>query len=165
MTGEAVEPGLFREIMSSFPSGVVVLTALGADGKPHGLTVSAFCPVSLQPPLVLACVDRSSNTLPEIRRSGFFTINILQAGRQELARLMATKAPDKFETLRWTAAPVAGAGPVLELEAAAYACCQIEQELEAGDHLVFVGRVLAGGVFDGRTPLVYHRRAFLELGG
>jgi len=160
-----MEAGLFREIMASFPSGVVVLTALGEDGRPYGLTVSAFSPVSLDPPLVLACVDRTSNTLAAIRASGFFTINILQAGRQELARLMATKAPDKFETLRWAVAPVEGAGPVLDEETAAYACCEIAQEIEAGDHLIFIGRVLAGGVFEGRTPLVYHRRAFLELGG
>ena len=165
MASEAVEPGLFREIMASFPSGVVVLTALDADGRPHGLTVSAFSPVSLHPPLVLACVDRTSNTLPAIRASGFYTINILQAGRQELARLMATQTPDKFEALVWSPAPVAGAGPVLAEEAAAYACCEINQELGAGDHLIFIGHVLAGGVFAGRTPLVYHRRAFLELGG
>jgi flavin reductase (DIM6/NTAB) family NADH-FMN oxidoreductase RutF len=165
MAPDAVEPDLFREIMASFPSGVVVLTALGEDGRPHGLTVSAFSPVSLDPPLVLVCVDRTSNTLPAIRASGFYTINVLQAGRQELARLMATKSPDKFEALEWSPAPVAGAGPVLAREAAAFACCEIERELEAGDHLIFVGRVLAGGVFEGRTPLVYHRRAFLELGG
>jgi flavin reductase (DIM6/NTAB) family NADH-FMN oxidoreductase RutF len=165
MTGQAVESGLFREIMASFPSGVVVLTALGEDGRPYGLTVSAFCPVSLEPPLVLACVERTSHTLPAIRESGFYTINILQAGRQELARLMATKAEDKFESLKWEPAPVEGAGPVLDEEAAAYACCEVTEELEAGDHLIFLGRVLAGGVFAGRTPLVYHRRAFLELGG
>lgn len=165
MAAETVQPGVFREIMASFPSGVVVLTALDRGGRPHGLTVSAFSPVSLEPPLVLACVDRTSNTLPAIRASGHFTINILQAGRQELARLMATKAPDKFDALKWEPAPVAGAGPVLAEEAAAYACCEVERELEAGDHLVFIGRVLAGGTFEGRTPLVYHRRAFLELGG
>jgi flavin reductase (DIM6/NTAB) family NADH-FMN oxidoreductase RutF len=165
MAAGEVESGLFRAIMASFPSGVVVLTALGVDGRPHGLTVSAFCPVSLDPPLVLACVDRTSNTLPAIRASGFYTINILQAGRQELARLMATKAADKFQALAWVPAPVAGAGPVLAEEAAAYACCAVQGELAAGDHLIFIGRVLAGGVYEGRTPLVYHRRAFLELGG
>ena len=161
----AVEPRVFREIMASFPSGVVVLTASGEDGLPHGLTVSAFCPVSLDPPLVLACVDRTSNTLPAIRKSGFFTINVLEAGRQDLARQMATKALDKFASLTWKPAPVEGAGPVLDDFVAAYACCAIEREIEAGDHLIFLGRVLAGGAHAGRTPLVYHRRAFIELGG
>lgn len=158
-----IAPARFREIMAAFPSGVVVLTALGDDGRPYGLTVSAFSPVSLEPPLVLACVDRSSNTLPALRASRHFTINILAAGHQQLARSMATKDPAKFENLEWKAAPVIGSGPVLEQHAAAYACCSIESEIEAGDHLIFIGRVLAGEADDARTPLVYHRRAFLEL--
>ncbi|HEX6488692.1 MAG TPA: flavin reductase family protein [Candidatus Dormibacteraeota bacterium] len=155
----------YREIMASFPSGVVVLTALAADGSPHGLTVSAFSPVSLAPPLVLACVDRGSNTLPFVRETGYFTINILAAGQQQLARTMATKDPRKFEDLEWAPPPVPGCGPVLEPYSAAFACCSIDREIEAGDHVIFVGRVLAGDVYAGRTPLVYHRRAFLELGG
>ena len=150
--------------MAGFPSGVVVLTAVGSDGLPHGLTVSAFCPVSLDPPLVLACVDRTSNTLPAIRASGAYTINILAAGHQDLARHMATKAEDKFATLARETAPLAGAGPVLAHHIAAFACCTVEREIEAGDHLVLIGRVREGGVRQGVVPLVYHRRAFIELG-
>lgn len=160
----ALEPDLYREIMASFPSGVVVLTAVGEDGRPYGLTVSAFCPVSLDPPLVLVCVDRSSNTLPALRASGAFTVNILAAGHQDLARRMATKSPDKFVSLLLKPAPVAACGPVLEEHIAAFACCGVESEIEAGDHLVFIGRVLDGEARDGRTPLLYHRRAFVDLG-
>lgn len=159
-----LEPDLFRSIMASFPSGVVVLTALGEDGRPFGLTVSAFCPVSLEPPLVLACVDRGSNTLPALRRSGAFTVNILAAGHHELARLMATKSPEKFAGLAFEPAPIEGCGPVLDEHAAAFACCRVEREIEAGDHWIFLGRVVSGGVREGRTPLVYHRRAFVDLG-
>ncbi|TMB89549.1 MAG: flavin reductase family protein, partial [Chloroflexi bacterium] len=67
--------------MSSFPSGVVVLTAFGQDGLPRGLTVSAFCAVSLEPPLALACIDKTSNTLPAVQHTGGFTANILAVGR------------------------------------------------------------------------------------
>lgn len=141
-----------------------MLTALGAGGRPYGLTVSAFSPVSLTPPLTLVCIDRESNTLQALRASGFFTVNILAAGHQALARRMATKAPDKFDDLNWAPAPVAGCGPVLEEHIAAFGCCSVEQVVAAGDHLIFIGRVLAGGVREGRTPLVYHRRAFVELG-
>lgn len=150
--------------MASFPSGVVVLTALGEDGRPYGLTVSAFSPVSLEPPLVLVCVDRTSNTLPALRFARAFTVNILAAGHHELARRMATKAPDKFDSLGLAAAPVEGCGPVLADHIAAFACCVLDQEIEAGDHLVFIGRVVAGEARPGRTPLVYHRRAFVDLG-
>ena len=87
----------FREVMASFPSGVVVLTAFGPDSLPRGLTVSAFCAVSLDPPLALACVDKTSNTLPAVQHAGGFTANILAVGRDQLARRMASKLSDKFD--------------------------------------------------------------------
>jgi flavin reductase ActVB len=87
----AIEGDLFREIMSTFPSGVAIVTARGDDGKPRGLTVSAFCPVSLSPPLVLVCIDKASNSLIAIQRSGGFTVNLLAAGREELARRYADR--------------------------------------------------------------------------
>ena len=150
--------------MASFPAGVVVVTANGADGRPRGLTVSAFCPVSLEPPLLLVCIDRSSNTLPAIQSSGGFTVNILAAGRQELARHMATKRDEKFDSVTWVAAGVPEGGPILIDDVAAHAVCTVERAVEAGDHWVFFGRVMAGGAVEGQIPLVYHRRAFFELG-
>ena len=64
-----IDPQRFREVMASFPSGVVVLTAFGLDSLPRGLTVSAFCAVSLGPPLALACIDKTSNTLPAVQQA------------------------------------------------------------------------------------------------
>src|SRR5260221_6761600 len=87
--------------MAAFPSGVVVLTAFGPDSLPRGLTVSAFCAVSLEPPLALACIDKTSNTLPALQHAGGFTANILAAGREQLARRMATKLTDKFDGIAW----------------------------------------------------------------
>src|SRR5438093_9139019 len=104
--------------MSSFPSGVVVLTAFGQDGLPRGLTVSAFCPVSLHPPLALACIDKTSNTLPAVQHTGGFTANILAAGRELLARRFASKASDKFDGLKWQPPGVPHGGPILEEDAA-----------------------------------------------
>jgi flavin reductase (DIM6/NTAB) family NADH-FMN oxidoreductase RutF len=160
---DQVDEELFRAIMARFPAGVVVVTATDPGGRPKGLTVSAFCPVSLNPPLVLVCVDKTSNTLPAIRHSGGFTVNILGAGRQELARLMASKADDKFEGVEWRASAGGSGGPILHLDSAAHAVCTIEQSIEAGDHWVFVGRVEEGGVEEGSVPLIYSRRAFFEL--
>src|SRR5258708_26473806 len=92
-----IEPQRFRETMATFPSGVVVLTAFGQDSLPRGLTVSAFCAVSLDPPLALACVDKGSNTLPAVQHAGGFTANILAAGREQLARPMATQLSDRLD--------------------------------------------------------------------
>lgn len=158
-----MDGALFREIMGTFPAGVVVVTATEAAGKHRGLTVSAFCPVSLDPPLVLVCVDRTSNTLPAIRESGGFSVNILCAGRQELARFMASKHDDKFVQRDWRPAPVGEAGPVLHGDTAAWIACRTERAIEAGDHWVFIARVMDGGVRPGEIPLAYSRRAFFEL--
>lgn len=158
-----MEPQLFREIMATFPGGVVVVTATDSTGKHRGLTVSAFCPVSLDPPLVLVCVDRTSNTLPAIQQSGGFSVNILGAGRQELARFMASKHEDKFAQREWRPAPVGEAGPLLHVDSVAWIACRTEQAIESGDHWVFIGRVMDGAVKPEETPLVYSRREFYEL--
>src|SRR6202165_75883 len=97
--------------MASFPSGVVVLTAFGDDARRRGLTVSAFCAVSLEPALALACIDKNSNTLPAVQHTGGFTAHILAAGREQLARRMATKVTDMFDAIKWRrpGSPIGGA--------------------------------------------------------
>lgn len=149
--------------MASFPSGVVVLTAFGEDGRPRGLTVSAFCAVSLEPPLALACIDKSSNTLPAVQHTGGFTANILAAGREQLARQMATKEAAKFDSLRWRRPSGAIGGPILEADAAAYAVCALRDTIEGGDHWVLIGLVTEGEHRVGIAPLVFSRRGYFDL--
>jgi flavin reductase (DIM6/NTAB) family NADH-FMN oxidoreductase RutF len=153
---------VFREIMARFPTGVAVVTALAGD-EPRGLTVSSLCSVSLTPPLVIICVDKTSNTLPALRGAGAFTINFLAHGRGEVARRFASKSETKFEGLAWTPPAIPEGGPVLVEDSAAFAVCVTRQAFEAGDHWVFLGEVLEGGAIEGRDPLVYHRRAYVAL--
>jgi flavin reductase (DIM6/NTAB) family NADH-FMN oxidoreductase RutF len=159
-----IERQRFREVMSAFPTGVVVLTAFGEDGLPRGLTVNAFCAVSLNPPLALACIDKTSNTLPAVQHTGGFTANILAAGREPLARRMATKLSDKFDSITWRRPPTEGGGPILEADAAAYAVCTLTQTIEAGDHWVLIGLVTDGAQNEGATPMIYSRRLYDTLG-
>jgi flavin reductase (DIM6/NTAB) family NADH-FMN oxidoreductase RutF len=156
-------PELFREIMACFPTGVAIVTAREAGRRPRGLTLSAFCPVSLEPPLVLVCVDKASNTLAALQAAGGFTVNFLAGGREHLAALYASKADEKFEGIAWRMPRTSEGGPILQEDCAAYAVCVTRRAIEAGDHWVFIGEVLEGGAIDGRVPLVYHRRAFLDL--
>jgi flavin reductase (DIM6/NTAB) family NADH-FMN oxidoreductase RutF len=158
-----VTPQLYREIMACFPTGVAVVTAHEAGGRPRGLTLSAFCAVSLDPPLVLVCVDKSSNTLPALQASGGFTVNFLAGGREHLAVLYASKTEAKFEGIAWRPPQLQEGGPILHLDCAAYAVCMTRQAVEAGDHWVFIGEVREGAVIEGRLPLVYHRRSFIDL--
>jgi flavin reductase (DIM6/NTAB) family NADH-FMN oxidoreductase RutF len=155
-----IGPQQFRDVMSSFPSGVVVLTAFGEDGRPRGLTVSAFCAVSLQPPLALVCVDKMSNTLPAVQHTGGFTANILAVGREQLARRMATKLSDKFDGLTWRQPQSAIGGPILEDDTAAYAVCALRDTVEGGDHWILVGLITEGMHREGVAPMVFTRRAY-----
>jgi flavin reductase (DIM6/NTAB) family NADH-FMN oxidoreductase RutF len=158
----AIQGELFREIMSTFPSGVAIVTASGEGGKPRGLTVSAFCPVSLDPPLVLVCIDRASNSLAAIQRSGGFTVNLLASGREELARRYASKAEDKFEGVATRRPQIAEAGPILVDDCIAYAACRVHSSVEAGDHFIIVGQVEEGEHRSGEVPLMYGRRIFTD---
>jgi flavin reductase (DIM6/NTAB) family NADH-FMN oxidoreductase RutF len=155
-----LEGGRFREVMASFPSGVVILTAFGDDGLPRGLTVSAFSAASLEPPLALVCIDKTSNTLPAVQHTGGFTANILAAGREQLARRMATKLSDKFDSIAWLRPESKIGGPVLRDDAAAYAVCTLRDTIEAGDHWILIGLVTEGRHVEGVTPMVFTRRAY-----
>jgi len=158
-----IDPQRYRDIMSAFPSGVVVLTAFGSDAKPRGLTVSAFCPVSLNPPLVLACVDKTSNTLPAVQHASGFTANILAAGREHLARRMASKLTEKFDGVAWQRPEGPVGGPVLVDDCAAYAICAVQQTIEAGDHWILIGAVIDGEHNAGVSPLIFSRREYFGL--
>src|SRR6202040_2873331 len=155
-----IDPLRFREVMASFPSGVVVLTAFGEDWQPRGLTVSAFCAVSLEPPLALACIDKSSNTLPAVQHTGGFTANILAAGREQLARRMATKLTDKFDSIKWRRPESPIGGPILEDDIAAFAVCTLRDTIEAGDHWILIGLVTEGDHHETIKPMNSSRRLY-----
>jgi flavin reductase (DIM6/NTAB) family NADH-FMN oxidoreductase RutF len=149
----------FFAIMSAFPTGVAVVTTLDADGEPRGLTTNALCAVSAEPPLLLVCVDKESRTLPALLHSRRFVVNFLAERRDELAQLFASKAEDKFAAVSWE--PGLGGMPCLREDSLAYAECQTEQELEAGDHVIVTGLVVGGLAPDpASVPILYFRRSY-----
>jgi flavin reductase (DIM6/NTAB) family NADH-FMN oxidoreductase RutF len=160
MVRSVIEPQRFRDVMASFPSGVVVLTAFGEDGLPRGLTVSAFCAASMTPPLALACIDKTSNTLPAVQRTGGFTANILAAGREGLARRMATKSTSKFDAIAWRRPTSPIGGPIFEDDTSGYAVCTLRDTIEAGDHWILIGLVTEGDHRESVKPMIYSRRLY-----
>ena len=134
----------------------------GRDATPRAPPVGAFCPFPLAPPLVLVCLDKGSNSLAAIRRSGGFTVNLLAAGREELARRYASKADDKFEGVATRRPDVEEAGPILVEDCVAYAACRVHSAIEAGDHYIVVGSVEEGTHRAGEVPLMYGRRMFTD---
>jgi flavin reductase (DIM6/NTAB) family NADH-FMN oxidoreductase RutF len=150
----------FRRIVGSFPTGVAVVTCLDDSGAPRGLTTNAFTSVSLDPPMLLVCIDKTSNTLPALRGARAFAVNFLAAGRDELARRFATKAADKFSGVRWEPSETAAGAPLLADDAIAWAECTLANEIDAGDHVVLLARVEGGRARDEGAPLMFFRRAY-----
>ncbi|MCW2964921.1 MAG: flavin reductase [Actinomycetia bacterium] len=160
MTGSAAErhvhSDVFRQVMGTLASGVAVVTTVDTDGRPRGLTTTAVTSVSLDPPLLLVCVGSQSRTLPAIQRAGRFTVNLLDSTFPAVALHFASSLDDKFADIAWRAG--ANDCPVLHEHALAWAECHTEREVDAGDHVVFVGRVHDGNLAGtGRLPLTYFR--------
>lgn len=142
----------FRAALRCWASGVAIVTSRDGDAV-HGMTVSAFSSVSMVPPLVLVCADKSSNTNPLIVRGGVFAVNVLAANQRSLADRFASKHDEwrRFEGTEW-AKLVTGA-PVLP-DAVATLDCRVVATHDAGDHLIHVGRVEAA-THRTAEPLVY----------
>ena len=145
--------------MSAFPTGVAIVTTLEPDGTPRGLTTNAVTSVSAEPPILLICVDRNSRTLPALLHTKRFVVNFMSSDCEEICRLFASKADDKFARVAWT--PGVGGVPILHEGAVAHAECVTAEELEMGDHVVVTGEVLTGSPpTDDHVPIVYFRRSF-----
>lgn len=155
----SVDSAAFRRALGQFASGVTVLATRGADGRPRGLTVSAFCSVSLHPPLVLACVDRRADANEGLRQTGVFGISILGEDQEDVSRRFALRGHEKFD-----AAPLRNGrhGVPLVEGALAWIECRVRSFHEEGDHTVWVGEVLAVWSHRGR-PLVYQAGAYRKL--
>ena len=140
------------------PAAVTVVTARNGDGLPHGTTVSAFCSLSVNPPLVLVALDRSSDLLPLVERQRRFGMNVLAGGQEEVGTACARKGPDKLAGTSWR---YDSGLPRID-DSAAWLACDVQDILGGGDHVIVVGLVTACEPGDAE-PLVYHRRHFLRL--
>jgi flavin reductase ActVB len=148
------ESGRLREVMGRFPTGVTVVTACHPDGGWCGLTVNSFSSLSLDPPLVLVCIDTGAKSHRTLIEAGSFTVNVLAADHAALAERFASDPQEgRFQSGSWAEGPEGG--PVLE-DAAAWMRCTLQEVLPGGDHSILVGRVIETGV-GGDEPLLFHR--------
>lgn len=147
------DQGEFRRALGQFATGVTIVTAI-ADGEPVGLAANSFTSVSLDPPLVLFAVARSSGTWPRIEAARRFAVNILGEHQEEISRVFASKGADRFAAVDWHRG--VGGSPVLH-DTLAYLDCEFWAEYDGGDHIIVVGRVLDLGVTHEGGPLLYFR--------
>jgi flavin reductase (DIM6/NTAB) family NADH-FMN oxidoreductase RutF len=156
----SLDPDEFRSVLGRFASGVTVVTCTDAQGRDCGITVSAFASLSLQPPLVVMCIDHDASTLPALMAASHFVVNILAAHQEAIARRFSMPdAEQRFEGLGFTRTQAGGA--VLE-DVLASLECRAVQSIPGGDHTIFVGEVETATARSA-TPLLYYRGGYSQL--
>ena len=159
MNDIAIDSQLFRRVLGQFATGVTVVAARDAAGVLWGLTANAFTSVSLDPPLVLVCIDKGAGCYDAFCNAPYFSINFLAADQQDISQRFAAKGEDRFAGVAWqpgeTGAPLL-AGVLGHIECARY------DVLPGGDHVILLGRVeqLA---FAGGEPLLYFAGRYRQL--
>ncbi|WP_366656385.1 flavin reductase family protein [Fodinicurvata sp. EGI_FJ10296] len=157
-TAQPSDERAFRACMGRFTTGVAVATTM-ADGAPVAVTVNSLTSVSLSPPMLLFCLDRTARSLPAFRRSGFFAISILALGQQELSTRFASggKQWDDIPVTFWrTGAPILS-------ESLAALECRLDAVYPGGDHEILVGAVERCCVLNWQPALLYHGGQYAEL--
>jgi flavin reductase (DIM6/NTAB) family NADH-FMN oxidoreductase RutF len=154
-----VSPEEFRAALSAYATGVTVVTAVGPGG-PSGATANAVISLSLEPPMMLACLDRGSRTLTSARAQGRFGVNALAAGQANLARRFSAKGPEpeKWQGVGWSESEEL---PRLD-GALVWVACELRDLIDGGDHLILTGNVIDADARNGQ-PLLFHRGAYRDL--
>lgn len=156
-----IDKDAFRRVLSNFAAGVTVVTTLDRDRQPHGLTATAFTSVSLDPPLVLVCIDKKAETYPHFGPAGVFAVNFLGADQRDVSQHFAKHGGDKFSGLPWRRG-VLGT-PILD-GSVGHVECRIANGFDGGDHTIYVGEIEAADANDG-APLLYFRHAYHRVDG
>ena len=157
---DGFEPQAMRAALGRFATGVTIVTCLDAQGQRVGLTVNSFSALSLQPPLVLWSLRRASPSLAAFAGAGHFAVNVLADAQVELSRRFASPQAEKFADGMWRDGE--GGAPVLSGCAAVFEC-ELQSQQDAGDHVLFIGRVLRFADL-GLAPLVFQSGRYHLLG-
>jgi flavin reductase ActVB len=154
---QSLDSKAFRDTMGAFASGVTVVTTRDQSGQFVGFTASSFCSLSLDPPLLLVCIQKDADCYAAFMEALAFAVSILAHGQEEIARRFATKAIDKMNGTSVVAGPSTGL-PVIT-GASAWAECAVRDRLDGGDHTILVAEVIAVDSSD-QPPLVRFLREF-----
>ena len=155
-----IDPARFRQLLGRFTTGVTVLTTRLPDGAPAGMTASSLASVSLDPPLLSACIAHTAELYAPLLAAPGFVVNVLEASQEALARRFAARHLDRFDGVGYRASPAGH--PILE-GALAWIECAPHATFPGGDHTILVGRLLHGGTTNG-APLAYFRGGYTGLG-
>ena len=153
-----------RQAFGAFATGVTVVTVGGAD--PHGMTANSFTLVSLNPPLVLVCVDRRAVMHERLKNTGMFAVSILSRAQENVARYFADRlrptGPAQFDTVGWRAGPATGA-PLID-GALAHLECRLWRTYAGGDHTIFTGELVGLHQYGDDDPVLFMQGRFRQIG-
>lgn len=152
-----MDPGLFRQVLGHYPTGVCAITARSPAGENIAMVVGSFTSVSLSPPLVGFFPDRASSSWAKLRPCTAFCVNILSAQQGDLCATLASKAPDKFAGVAHRLSP--RGAPLLEGVVARIEC-ETHSITDAGDHEFVLGRVQALEIVEGGRPLLFFQGGY-----
>jgi flavin reductase (DIM6/NTAB) family NADH-FMN oxidoreductase RutF len=154
-----VEKVEFRQALGYFAAAVTVVTVQRADGTPAGITVTAFSSLSLEPPLVLVCIDKRAKLHDAFQQGSSFAVNILKDDQENVSRRFASSEPDQFREIGYATGPLGAPliqGVVCAIE------CKVVDLLAGGDHTIVVGEVDSTRINEGK-PLLYFRGGYASL--
>jgi flavin reductase (DIM6/NTAB) family NADH-FMN oxidoreductase RutF len=154
-----LDASTFRAVLGRFASGITVVTARDPEGRDHGMTVTAFSSVSLDPPLILVCIDRSASMHDLLYGAETFAVNVLSTEQEAISRRFAESRDDRFDGVGYTR-DLSGAA-LLE-ESLAHLECTTWARYDGGDHTIIVGRVDRAVARDAR-PLAYYRGGYAHV--
>ena len=157
----SIEPRDFRDTVGCFATGITIITTIDADGSPIGLTANSFSSLSLDPPLVLFCLDRKVASFDAFKAGGNFAVNILSTGQQDVSNRFAKSGPEKWDGVTFdtwgTGSPILP-GCLANME------CNVSSISEGGDHVIVIGEVVQmERASADAMPLLYYRGSYSNL--
>ena len=156
---KAVSSDEFRRACGRFATGVTIASVMDENGTAHGLTVSSFTSVSLEPPLILICLGHEVTNIEAFRRASHYGISVLREQDRQLSTHFATKGHDRFNSVGWHRGTTGV--PLIDCALAAFEC-EVHQRFTSGDHDILVGRVVETRVKEG-PPLIYFASRYCKL--
>ena len=159
MSPSEIDAAQFRQLLGRFATGVTVVTVGTPQGRPHGMTASSLSSVSLNPPLILICIDHEAELHDVIVSAPEFVVNVLSSPQEMVARRFSDKHEDRFDGIGYQLSPE---GLVLLDGVLAHVICERYAEYPGGDHTIVLGRVIGGATSKGR-PLLYYRGGYAAL--
>ena len=154
------DPRTLRDALGCFATGVTVVTCLDPNGEPVGLTANSFTALSLDPPLLLLCVARSSMSADALKQAEYFAVNVLQTEQQPASITFSTRGEDRFQSTQWT---IGEHGAPLLMESLSVFECRRDAVHAGGDHFILIGEVVKATFDPGLDPLLYFRGRYRRL--